>query len=92
MHEWLHGVGVIPWADTQWSVVGVLRSGSQSVSGSQKGSGNWLGERVSAVLDFWDNTTGSFLHGDYQHMWPYGINGANEDNHSDVLYYGNSLV
>lgn len=92
MHEWLHGVGVIPWADTQWSVVGVLRAGSQDVSGSQKGSGNWLGERVSAVLDFWDNTTGSFLHGDYQHMWPYGINGANEDNHSDVLYYGNGLI
>ncbi len=92
MHEWLHGVGVIPWADTQWSVVGVLRAGSQNVSGSQKGSGNWLGERVSAVLDFWDNATGSFLHGDYQHMWPYGINGANEDNHSDVLYYGNGLV
>lgn len=92
MHEWLHGVGVIPWADTQWSVVGVLRAGSQNVSGSQKGSGNWLGERVSAVLDFWDNTTGSYLHGDYQHMWPYGINGANEDNHTDVLYYGNGLV
>ncbi len=92
MHEWLHGVGVIPWADTQWSVVGVLRTGSQDVSGSMKGSGNWLGERVSAVLDFWDNTTGSILHGDYQHLWPYGINGASEDNHSDVLYYGNGLV
>lgn len=92
LHEWLHGVGVIPWANTQWSVVGVLRAGSQNVSGTQRGSGNWLGERVSAVLDFWDNTTGSYLHGDYQHMWPYGINGANEDNHSDVLYYGNGLV
>ena len=92
MHEWLHGVGVEPWAGTQWAVVGVLRAGSQDVSGSKKGSGNWLGERVSAVLDFWDNATGSFLHGDYQHMWPYGINGAFEDNHSDVLYYGNGLV
>ncbi len=92
MHEWLHGVGVIPWANTQWSVVGVLRSGSQNYGGADRGSGNWLGERVSAVLDFWDNTTGSFLHGDYQHMWPYGINGANEDNHSDVLYFGNGLV
>lgn len=92
MHEWLHGVGVIPWAGTQWSVVGVLRAGSQSYSGGTYGSGNWLGERVSAVLDFWDNTTGSYLHGDYQHMWPYGINGASEDNHSDVLYYGNGLI
>ncbi len=92
MHEWLHGVGVIPWAGTQWAVVGVLRASSQAYSGGTYGSGNWLGERVSAVLDFWDNTTGSYLHGDYQHMWPYGINGANEDNHSSALYYGNGLV
>ena len=92
MHEWLHGVGVIPWAGTQWAVVGVLRAGSQSYSGGTYGSGNWLGERVSAVLDFWDNTTGSYLHGDYQHMWPYGINGASEDTHSAALYYGNGLV
>jgi len=92
LHEWLHGVGLVPWNDTQWSVVGVLRAGSQNVSGSPRGSGDWLGDRVSAVIDFWDNTTGSHLHGDYQHMWPYGINGAHEDNHSDVLYYGNSII
>ena len=70
MHEMQHGLGVIPYS-TQWSG-DILRSGN--------GTGEWLGDRVSAFLDFWDNTTGSRLKGDTQHMWPYGINGANEDN------------
>lgn len=90
LHEWLHGVGVIPY-NTQWSKFD-LRAGTQNYSGSTVGSGNWLGDRVSAVLDFWDNTTGSYLHGDYQHMWPYGINGASEDNHSNELYIANGLI
>jgi hypothetical protein len=25
-------------------------------------------------------------------MWPYGINGANEDRHTELLYFGNGLV
>lgn len=88
MHEMLHGVGVIPWADTEWSRHN-LRSG---VNGDGYGTGQWLGDRVTEVLRFWDNSSTAVLNGDYQHMWPYGINGAGEDNGSDVLYIGNSLV
>lgn len=88
MHELLHAVGVIPWADTEWSRHN-LRS---SVNGDGYGTGLWLGDRVTEVLRFWDNSTTSQLNGDYQHMWPYGINGASEDNHSEVLYLGNGLV
>lgn len=91
MHEMLHGCGVIPWADTEWSRFN-LRSGTSNAAGYATGSGLWLGDRVTAVLRFWDNNNTSQLNGDYQHMWPYGINGANEDNGSDVLYIGNSLV
>ena len=91
MHEMLHGVGVIPWADTEWSRFN-LRSGTSNAAGYTTGSGLWLGDRVTEVLRFWDNSATSQLNGDYQHMWPYGINGASEDNGSDVLYIGNSLV
>ena len=88
MHEMLHGVGVIPWADTEWSRHN-LRSG---VNGDGYGSGYWLGDRVTEFLQFWDNNTTSRLNGDYQHMWPYGINGAQEDNGSAALYLGCSMV
>ena len=90
MHEMEHGLGVIPYS-TQWSKT-ILRSSTQNYNGGTVGSGQWLGDRVSAFLDFWDNTTGSRLNGDYQHMWPYGINGANEDNGTLALYYANALI
>ena len=88
LHELLHGVGVIQWADTEWSRHN-LRA---SVNGDGYGTGLWLGDRVTEVLRFWDNSTTSQLNGDYQHMWPYGVNGANEDTGSEVLYIGNSLI
>lgn len=88
LHELLHGVGVIPWADTEWSRHN-LRS---SVNGDGYGTGLWLGDRVTELLRFWDNSQTAQLNGDYQHMWPYGINGAHEDTHSEVLYIGNGLV
>jgi hypothetical protein len=87
MHEMLHGCGVIPWADTEWSRH-TLRAG---VNGDGYGTGSWLGDRVTEVLTFWDNKQQQ-LNGDYQHLWPYGINGAHEDTGTDVLYIGNSLV
>lgn len=82
MHEMEHGLGVIPYS-TQWSG-NVLRSGN--------GTGYWLGDRVTEALCFWDNTTTSQLNGDTQHMWPYGINGAHEDNGSEVLYLANAML
>ena len=32
------------------------------------------------------------MKGDSMHMWPYGINGAQEDSGTDLLYYGNALI
>mgnify|MGYP002624320893 CR=1 FL=1 len=87
MHEMEHGLGLVPYS-TQWSK-DILRS---RLDGEGRGSGYWLGDRVSAFLDFWDNKTGSQLNGDYQHMWPYGVNGASEDNGSLELYYANALI
>jgi hypothetical protein len=87
MHEMEHGLGLVPYS-TQWNG-NILRSG---LDGNGRGTGQWLGDRVSAFLDFWDNTTGSRLNGDYQHMWPYGINGASEDNGKLELYYANALI
>lgn len=83
LHEMLHGVGVIPWAGTQWA---------KDILRSSNGTGQWLGDRVTEVIRFWDNNTTGVLNGDTQHMWPYGINGAHEDNHTKELYIGNSLV
>ena len=87
MHEMQHGLGLIPYS-TQWNK-NILRA---SLDGDGRGTGLWLGDRVSAFLDFWDNTSGSHLNGDYQHMWPYGINGASEDNGSKALYYANAMI
>lgn len=44
------------------------------------------------VIRFWNNNEWEGLSGDGQHLWPYGINGAHEDNGSDQLYIGNALV
>ena len=87
MHEMQHGLGLVPYT-TQWNK-NILR---ESLNGDGNGTGHWLGERVTAFLDFWDNTTGQQLNGDYQHMWPYGINGAHEDNGTKALYYANAMI
>ncbi|MCI6182455.1 MAG: hypothetical protein MR661_09245 [Prevotella sp.] len=91
LHEMLHGVGVIPWAGGQWSQF-TLRKSKQSAQGGTFGSGDWLGDRATAVAQFWNNNTTDVLHGDYQHMWPFGINGANEDTHAVELYLSNGLM
>lgn len=88
LHELLHGVGVIPWANTEWSRHN-LRA---SVNGSGYGTGAWLGDRATEVVRFLANNDTDILNGDYQHLWPYGINGAHEDNGSEILYIGNGLI
>ncbi len=87
MHEMQHGLGLVPYT-TQWNK-NILR---ERLDGEGRGSGHWLGDRVSAFLDFWDNTTGSRLDGDYQHMWPYGVNGAHEDDGTNALYFANAML
>lgn len=87
MHEMEHGLGVIPYS-TQWYYQ-VLR---ENVDGSGRGTGHWLGDRVTEALSFWDNVAFEQLNGDYQHMWPYGINGAHEDTGAETLYLGNAML
>ena len=83
MHEALHGIGVGTDDCGVWKGT-VMRAGN--------GTGVWLGDRAQEVLRFWDNNTTSTLTGDGTHMWPYGINGANEDNGTDALYTITSLI
>jgi hypothetical protein len=55
-------------------------------------SGAWLGERANNIVKFIDNDPAGYLHGDGTHMWPYGINGAHEDDGSELLYTANALI
>ena len=82
MHEMQHGLGLVPYS-TQWNG-NILREGN--------GTGRWLGDRVAEFLHFWDNNTTTVLNGDTQHMWPYGINGASEDDGSESLYIANAML
>ena len=75
MHEALHGIGVGTHG-MWWN--GEMRSGGDR--------GDWLGDRVTEAVRFWDNNTTGVITGDNTHLWPYGCNGAQEDNHSDNLY------
>ena len=75
MHEAFHGIGVGThgiWWD------GEMRSGGNR--------GDWLGDRVTEAVRFWDNSTTAVITGDDMHLWPYGCNGAHEDTHNDNLY------
>ena len=76
MHEALHGVGV----GTHWMWT------------NDRGDFNRNQFPVWDALRFLNNDESAVLSGDAQHMWPYGINGAQEDNGSDLLYIGNSLL
>lgn len=81
MHEGNHGIGV--GTTPMWYGPSCMRAESSR--------GQWLGDRVTALLTFWENTP-TTLTGDDTHMWPYGINGAHEDNHSESLYTCNGLL
>ena len=88
LHEAGHGIGV----GTTGTYYGDIRENS--------GSGIWYGKRATRFLQFWDNSNGARLTGDGTHLWAtnvvqglsYTINGAHEDEHSDVQYYANSLL
>ena len=81
LHEGAHGLGMVPYTD--WT---------NSIYRTNGDRGDWLGPRVDRVIQFLDNNPSAKLHGDNQHMWPYGINGAGEDTGSPILYRGNALL
>ena len=83
LHELGHGIGV--GTHEIWN-------GASSPLRANSGSGTWLGDRATQVVRFLENNNNSVLSGDDTHMWPYGVNGAHEDNGSAILYIGNALI
>ncbi|MBQ8050212.1 MAG: dockerin type I repeat-containing protein [Bacteroidaceae bacterium] len=87
MHEALHGIGV--GTHSSWT--------SHESSGSY---GTWYGKRAAKLTRFWDNNEGEFITGGGTHNWAtngsnmisYTINGAHEDAHTDLQYYGCGLL
>jgi hypothetical protein len=75
MHEALHGIGV--GTHNMWWSADMRSAGNR---------GDWLGDRVTEAVRFWDNSPTAVITGDDMHLWPYGCNGAHEDSHSDNLY------
>ena len=83
LHELGHAIGV--GTHSVWNAGdSPMRAGS--------GTGDWLGDRATAVVRFLDNNTTSVMKGDGTHMWPYGINGASEDTDDMMLYMSNALI
>ena len=83
IHEALHAIGV--GTHTVWNGSGTpLRGGN--------GTGQWLGDRATDLIHFWDDNNTTIVNGDQTHIWPYGINGAHEDNGTEVLYTITSLL
>ena len=85
LHETNHGVGV--GTTNEWYNNSNLRA--------ETSRGLWLGPRANQVVRFLENDASANLTGDGTHMWPYGINGAQEDSYNPentILYYGNVLT
>ncbi len=83
LHEMNHGVGV--GQHEVWY-------GPSSPYRETGTSGLWQGPRANRLVQFLQNNPEEKLHGDTQHMWPYGINGAHEDDGTEILYLANGLV
>lgn len=81
-HEMAHAVGV--GTTETWYNSSIYRENTST--------GFWLGERTDRILAFLENDNNAHLKGDKTHFWPYGINGAHEDNGSRMLYYANALI
>jgi len=85
LHETNHGVGV--GTTNEWKNNSNLRS--------ETTRGLWLGPRANLMVKFLENNPDAVLNGDGTHMWPYGINGANEDTYNPentILYFGNIMT
>ncbi len=83
LHEMGHCIGV--GTHSMWY-------GPDSPLRENGSRGPWLGERANKVVQFLDNDPNAKLQGDAVHMWPYGINGAHEDDGTEFLYIANSLI
>lgn len=81
MHEMNHGIGG-----------GTTDIWKNSCMRENRSRGHWLGERANAVIRFWDNDESAWVTGDDTHFWPYGINGAQEDDHSESTYTCSTLI
>ena len=81
-HEMCHAAGV--GTTSRWYDDATYR---ENVS-----KGFWLGERTDQILQFLENDNEAHLKGDNTHFWPYGINGAHEDDGTRMLYYANALI
>ncbi|MCQ2111885.1 MAG: hypothetical protein MJY95_00905 [Bacteroidaceae bacterium] len=85
LHETNHAVGIgTTW---EWTNNSNLRS--------ETSRGKWLGPIATKMVRFINNNTTSLMDGDKSHMWPYGINGANEDSYqpSNIpLYFYNIFL
>lgn len=81
-HEMCHAAGVgttQPWMNS-------------SIYRQEVTKGFWLGERTDQVVRFFENNNTAQLKGDVTHFWPYGINGAHEDDGTRILYYANASI
>lgn len=83
LHEMAHTIGV--GTHSMWY-------GPSSPLRETGSRGEWLGVRTKRLLEFIDNDPSSYLTGDHIHMWPYGINGTQEDDGTELLYITNSLI
>lgn len=54
--------------------------------------GTWQGKRANEILQMMTNDPAALVKGDGMHFWPYGVNGAHEDDGSDFLYIMNALI
>ncbi len=93
MHEALHGIGV----GTHSSYQSHMETPNSNAGSSY---GRWLGKRANQVVQFWDNSETEFVTGGGSHVWAtngnnmtsFTINGAHEDQHTDLQYYGCGLL
>jgi hypothetical protein len=83
LHELGHAIGV--GTHSMWN-------GGSTPMREGSGTGYWTGDRATAAVRFFDNSTTSKLNGDGTHMWPYGVNGAHEDTGSSMLYMSNAVI
>lgn len=86
LHEMNHGIGV--GQHSLWYGYADYKSPYRG----QSNTGDWLGQRTSALVKFLTNGAYEHLSGDKVHMWPFGINGAHEDTYEEILYLVQGLV